>query len=1088
MDISSPAAEDSAYADSLASCATEAIHLTQWVQSYGFVLVCDAVTQLIERASQNTAQFLAFDPVAALGSSMADLFAGGERAFSLAVSHVLPGTPQLVDLQFRPELLRVRGLEIVAHLVAGEVVFEVMPCDSAGRGGLDEANIEALIDSLTKMRQAAALNSFLQGCATELRRLTGYQRVMIYRFLPDWSGEVIAESHAGDTTERYLGLRFPASDIPPQARELYKINLLRIIADVDAEPASLMATADAAMLDQSHGLLRCPSPMHIRYLQNMGVRATLVISLLKDGELWGMVACHHNEPKVPPNQLRRSTRNLCALIAEATTQRIDSLRQVEVASRALMLRDVGNRFSERLRQDGDFQNLMETALGEAAEPLQVQGFGLFLHGQWLIKPPLPDAHCEAVKLRAESLIAGDVFCSQRLCELGAGGPDGWAPWGGAMLATLSNEAHSFLLFLRKQVVNQVRWAGQPLKQLMPQSEGALALGPRTSFDSWTEQIKGESTPWEAEERQCGAELAALVAAVYQRHSTRQLKQELGLLGSCMAHLNDMVLITEAGTNDGPGPRIVYVNDAFVRNTGYSREEMLGKTPRILQGPATERAQLDLVRVALSTWQSTCVEVINYRKSGEPYWVEMSLTPVADSSGWFTHWVAIERDISERKRIEQEVQKLVYFDVLTGLPNRRLLMDRLRMALASSARYKRTGALIFIDLDHFKHLNDSRGHQLGDELLMQVARRLIALVREEDTVARLGGDEFVVMLEELSEDGLAAAAAAQVVAEKVVSTLAEPYSLAGERYLCSASLGVCLFRDHEQSIEDLLKRADFAMYQSKSAGRNAWRFYDPAMQEAALARASLESDLRDAVGRGDLELHYQAVVDKQRLPVGVEALLRWRHPTRGWVPPLEFIPLAEQSGLILQIGQWVLTQACRQLASWAMHPTASRWTLAVNISSCQMRQPTFVAEVSRTLQESGANPRKLKLELTESLLLHDVEGSISKMRELCKLGVKFSIDDFGTGYSSLTYLQRLPVSVLKIDRSFVKEIHHASGDAAICKTVIALGKTLGLKVVAEGVESDEQFDLLSLLGCELFQGYLFSKPQNSEQLMHRFLPT
>ncbi|WP_397534785.1 GAF domain-containing protein, partial [Roseateles sp.] len=396
MDIISPAVEDSSHADSLASCATEAIHLTQWVQSYGFVLVCDAATRLLERASQNTAQFLAIDPAAALGSPIAEWFEGGERAFSLAIQQVTPGTPQLVDLQFRPELLRVSGLELVAHWVAGEVVFEAMPCDSSGRGGLDEANVEALIDSLAELRRPNALHSFLQGCATELRRLTGYQRVMIYRFLPDWSGEVIAESHAAETTERYLGLRFPASDIPPQARELYKINLLRIIADVDAEPAQLLATADAAMLDQSHGLLRCPSPMHIRYLQNMGVRATLVISLLKDGELLGMVACHHNEPKVPPNQLRRSTRNLCALIAEATTQRIDSLRQVEVASRALKLRDVGNRFAERLRQDGDFQKLMETALGEAAEPLQVQGFGLFLHGQWLIKPPLPDEHCEAV--------------------------------------------------------------------------------------------------------------------------------------------------------------------------------------------------------------------------------------------------------------------------------------------------------------------------------------------------------------------------------------------------------------------------------------------------------------------------------------------------------------------------------------------------------------------------------------------------------------------------------------------------------------------------------------------------------------------
>jgi len=457
------------------------------------------------------------------------------------------------------------------------------------------------------------------------------------------------------------------------------------------------------------------------------------------------------------------------------------------------------------------------------------------------------------------------------------------------------------------------------------------------------------------------------------------------------------------------------------------------------------------------------------------WFEISLTRKHDPTTAEPRFIVLARNITQRKSSEEEINKLAFFDALTNLPNRRLMVDRLRQALAMSTRSGRIGALQFIDLDNFKTLNDTQGHAMGDLLLQQVAKRLTECMRQGDTVARLGGDEFVVMIEELSEDREEAAALAETIGEKILSTISVPYRLAGLEYQITPSIGITLYSDHEQSTDELLKQADLAMYQSKSAGRNTLRFFDPAMQAVITTRVSLEGDIRQGILKAQFLLYYQPQVNRTGETVGAEVLVRWPHPTRGMVPPGEFIPLAEDTGLILPLGNWVLETACTQLALWGQNPRMQHLTLAVNVSARQFRQPDFVAYVLDLITYTGVNPRKLKLELTESLLVNDVEETTLKMTALKENGVGFSLDDFGTGYSSLSYLKRLPLDQLKIDQSFVRDLMTDPNDAAIALAVITLGHALGLTVIAEGVETQAQRDHLHRQGCDAYQGYLLGRP-------------
>lgn len=427
-------------------------------------------------------------------------------------------------------------------------------------------------------------------------------------------------------------------------------------------------------------------------------------------------------------------------------------------------------------------------------------------------------------------------------------------------------------------------------------------------------------------------------------------------------------------------------------------------------------------------------------------------------------------------------KLAFFDPLTGLSNRRLLHDRLEQSMSASARSGRYQALLYLDLDHFKTLNDSRGHDMGDRLLAEVARRLAQCVREGDTVARMGGDEFVLLVQQLDERLESAVAQAGLVAEKVLEQIARPYVLDSVFHQSSASVGVTVFLGREVSAQEILRRADLAMYQAKAAGRNVARFFDPGIQARISARVQLESELRLALPRQELELYYQPQVDALGRCVGVEALLRWNHPQRGLVPPLEFIPLAEETGLIIPIGQWVLAHACRTLAAWQRDARTAALAMAVNVSARELHQAGFVPQLRALLLACAAPAALLTLEITESTLLDNIEQTIAIMQELKALGVGFSLDDFGTGYSSLNHVKRLPIDQIKIDKSFVRDILTDPNDAAICRAVIAMGRSLGLHTLAEGVETVQQRDYLVREGCSCAQGYWFAQPMPQAALL------
>lgn len=519
--------------------------------------------------------------------------------------------------------------------------------------------------------------------------------------------------------------------------------------------------------------------------------------------------------------------------------------------------------------------------------------------------------------------------------------------------------------------------------------------------------------------------------------------------------------------------ILRVNNAFSEVTGYEADEVVGQTPAILQSGRHDAAFYEHMMQTLEEnkyWQG---EIWNRRKNGEIYPQSLTITAVEDDDGLITNYVAAFTDNTQRKKDEADIHKLAFYDVLTGLPNRRSLQERLDNAIGSAIRTEQLGALLFIDLDNFKNLNDTRGHDLGDQLLVEVAKRLNQSVRNADMVARLGGDEFIIILENLGGAEQEVLVKAKQIVEKISFVLNRPYHLSGEDYHTSCSIGVTLVSPGD-STDEVMKRSDMAMYQAKEAGKNTYSFFDPDAQASLCSLASLELELRKALPSQQLELYYQAQYVGDEIS-GAEALIRWNHPERGVISPVEFIPLAEQTGLIVPIGDWVLRQACRQLSMWSHCAETRGLVIAVNVSARQFSQDDFVENVTYSVGHYGINPSHLKLELTESMVLMEIEDTVQKMTQLRDLGIRFALDDFGTGYSSLFHLKRLPLDQLKIDRSFVRDITTDPDDAEIVQTIIAMGHNLRLKVIAEGVETEEQKRFLQAGNCNMFQGYLLGKP-------------
>lgn len=522
-------------------------------------------------------------------------------------------------------------------------------------------------------------------------------------------------------------------------------------------------------------------------------------------------------------------------------------------------------------------------------------------------------------------------------------------------------------------------------------------------------------------------------------------------------------------------RILKVNDTFTQITGYKEHEVLGKNPRIFSSGRHDREFYHKMWSEVASTGSWEGEIWNRRKNGQVFPEWLTISAVHDEEGRLTHYVATLNDITESKAAEQEIHQLAFYDPLTGLANRRLFLDRMAAALKDSERHAQHGVLLFIDLDNFKQVNDTLGHYAGDQLLQNMARELSQMLRDSDTLARLGGDEFAVLIQALDRDVEQAAQLAEGIALKLLTAIRRPIDVDNETVLVTGSIGITLLDDSVNSVDDYLQQADMALFQAKEAGRDTLSFFDPNMQAALVSRARLEKDLRQALTNDEWRLVYQPQVDLEDQLTGVEALLRWQHPERGLVSPGDFIPILESTRLINEVGFWVLETACHQLAKWQRQPETAHLTVAVNISPIQFREDNFVPKVKAILRRTGAPADKLKLEVTESLFVEAQEDTRRKMEHLRAQGLRFSLDDFGTGYSSLSYLAQLPLDQLKIDQSFVFKVLESPANAAIVESTIALAQSLGLSVIAEGVESRTHKNWLARHGCYAFQGFLFGRP-------------
>jgi len=552
------------------------------------------------------------------------------------------------------------------------------------------------------------------------------------------------------------------------------------------------------------------------------------------------------------------------------------------------------------------------------------------------------------------------------------------------------------------------------------------------------------------------------------------KNEQDLKIAAIAFQSDeAILVTDANTI------IIRVNKAFTRILGYTEEEAIGKTPKILQSGKQDPSFYRRFWEQINSKGSWSGEIWNRHKNGVIFPEWQTVSAVKNEQGDVTHYISFFSDITDFKLAEQKIEKLAFYDALTNLPNRRLLHDRLAHELSNAARYKRTGILFFLDLDQFKHINDSLGHSSGDLILVETAQRLQSLLRSSDTAVRLGGDEFIILISAQDLPATDLLEQSNTIAEKIIAEIKRPYAINEHELFITTSIGITLYTGIDETVEILLKRADTAMYRAKDAGRNTFRFYQKSMQEAADARLHIEKNLRTAIANKEFTVHYQPQLSESNEIVGAEALIRWQNTELGTVSPVDFIPIAEETSLIIPIGQWVIESVCGQIKAWEKQGIKIPH-IAINISAKQFRQTNFTKMLINTLFEQNIEPKKVMLEITEGVFLGNLDEAIDKMNSLKQSGFSFSIDDFGTGYSSLTYLKRLPFDQLKIDQSFVRGLVSNTADAAIVKAIIVMAKSMDLNLIAEGVETYQDLSYLSSFGCHHYQGYYFSRPLTSEQ--------
>jgi diguanylate cyclase (GGDEF)-like protein len=946
------------------SCAQEPIHLLGTVQPYGFLMVVDVASRCIVQVSAGIVHHWPglHDVGALISRPLSDWVAAADDSDALDIES-LPAS-HLVALRWRPRFEQTCAAqaepvslqwECLGHRCQGVAVLEWLPVN----GSLDESRRQNQIfvhfgEVIGRLRRAEGLDAFFGECVKVIQEVSAFDRVMIYRFLPDGCGEVVAEHTSKDYQTKYLGLRFPSTDIPSQARKLYLTNKLRVLADVEAEMDALVPPTlpNGELLDQSHCMLRGLSPVHLSYLRNMGVRATMTLSIVCDGKLWGLIACHHHQPRTPPYQIREGMRQLVELLAEIANMRIEALSHLEAVRHRLTLDRLLNQFHQALIRDGDIPNVLELWLPKLLPAFNASNLGVQIGTLACVGGPgkrkgsthqiLDEvgARLDSQNLSPNVFMADDLLTSTNKSLMFL--PDA----AGLLLAQRADDDIIFCFMTRQEVVQQVRWGGEPVKDIVALPNGRIRLEPRRSFAVWQQSVRGHSDPWRQMDADALQNLLRILSEVNKLQVNRKMQETL-------------------------------------------------------------------------------------------------------------HWRA-------------------HHDHLTGLYNRRAMEDEVSRRL-EDGRY--STALMLLDLDHFKKINDTYGHATGDQVLQQLSLRLKSVMRELDLLARLGGDEFMLLLQIPHPNP----ATALTFAERLHQAVATPFEVNGQQFRLGISVGIAIPPGHGRTVSELLRHADLALYQAKSLGRCRSVVFELAMASNQRDYYLLERDLNEAVDRNQLSLVFQPKVDLiSRKVVGLEALVRWNHPTRGQNSPGAFIPIAEHSDQIIRIDRWVMRNAIAEQARLRTHGLA-KLPIAINLSIADILSANLVAYLTDLLKEYHVPPTALEIEVTESCFMRELGETQNVLRALNDAGISTALDDFGTGFSSLSYLRQLPLQCLKIDQSFTRSMLQDPNAEKLTQAIVAMGNALKMTIVAEGVETREQMNWLLAHGCHIGQGYFFSPPVPPEDV-------
>ncbi|MES2264444.1 MAG: EAL domain-containing protein [Pseudomonadota bacterium] len=947
------------------TCALEPIHLLGTVQPYGFLMVVDIASRCIIQVSGGIVRHWPGlqSAHALIATPLSDWVAGVEASDTLNIETLPASGPLVLPWRLRFEQTDpmqaqpVASWECLGHRCAEIALLEWLPV----HGGVDELRWQNQLFAdfgavIARLRQADRLDAFFDECAQVVQAFTAFDRVMIYRFLPDGCGEIVSERTSKDCQPKFMGLRFPASDIPAQARQLYLANKLRVLADVEAAMDTLVPPTlpGGGLLDQSHCMLRGLSPVHVAYLRNMGVRATLTLSIVCDGKLWGLIACHHHQPKVPPHQIREGVRQVCELLAEIANMRIEALSNLDAMCRRLAMDSLLNQFHQALVLDGDIPIMLDIWLPKLLLAFNASNLGVrigtlaYVGGAGKRLGAVHQVLDEiGTRLDVEQR-SPHVFMWDDLLTGKKPGLEFLPEAAGLLLAQRYEEEMIFCFISRDEVVQQVCWGGEPFKDVVALPDGLVRLEPRRSFAAWQQLVRGHSDPWAQIDAEALQNLLRILSDVNKLQVNRELQETL-------------------------------------------------------------------------------------------------------------HWRA-------------------HHDHLTGLYNRRAMEDEISRRLEGE---QYNTVLMLLDLDHFKKINDTHGHETGDHVLQQLSLRLNAVTREFDLLARLGGDEFMLLLQLPHPSP----ATALNFSDRLHQAVAPPFDVSGQQVRLGVSVGIAIPPGHGRTVSELLRHADLALYQAKSLGRSRSAVFEWAMASEQLDYYLLERDLDEAVDRNQFSLVYQPKVNLiSRKVVGLEALLRWNHPARGQNSPAAFIPIAERSDQIIQIDRWVMRNAIAERARWQTEDLA-QLPIAINLSMADILSPNLMTYLTQLFEEYHVGPGALEIEVTESCVMRELNQTQSVLRTLNEHGISTALDDFGTGYSSLSYLRQLPLQCLKIDQSFTQSMLNDPNAEKLTQAIIAMGIALEMIIVAEGVETREQMNWLLAHGCHVGQGYFFSPPVPPEDVHH-----